>query len=152
MHRDELVAGERFHWLTVVIEREESVVLLSGEARLRLEPVSEVSHATRNRPLFYYLCDNRRNRPVQLFPMANGSREAGEDLFWQLVAELPNAEGINPEVLGGGAGDSVLVEPWSDSGKSVGELLNEGIALAGCRGCHGSTLVVCKPNRANPAR
>jgi len=51
----------------------------------------------------------------------------------ELVAQLPDAEGVDAEVLGGGAGDPVLIEPWSDTGCPVGELLNEGLTLADCR-------------------
>src|ERR1700674_4095248 len=98
----------------------------------------EVGHTARDRPLLYHLRDNRRDCPVKLLPLADGCRQAGEDLSRAFVgALLPDAEGVDAEVLGGRAGDSVLIEPWSDPGRPIGELLNEGFTLADCRCCHG---------------
>ncbi len=47
-------------------------MLLSGEASLRLEPVTEVRHALRDSPLLHGRCNGGRNAWIELLPEANG--------------------------------------------------------------------------------
>jgi len=90
-------------------------VLLGRESGLWLEPVREVGYSARDRPFLYDLRDDWSDGEVELFAMANRGGEATEDFPGKLVAELSDAEGVDAEVLGGGARYSVLVEAWGYS-------------------------------------
>src|SRR5471032_1896011 len=68
---DELRAGELLHRLRVVVEAEEGVVLLRGEARLRLEPVGEVRDAAAERPFLDGLRHCGGDVDVELFAEAD---------------------------------------------------------------------------------
>src|SRR5438552_6265671 len=112
---DQLIAGEGLHWLAVVVKCEKRVMLLGGQASLWLEPVGEVSHASGDRPLLDHLCDDRRDRQIELLSVSDRGGETGENLLRELVAQLADAEGIDAEVLGGRAWYSILVEARRDS-------------------------------------
>ena len=95
---DELRPGELLERLAVVVEVEEGVVLLGGEAGLRLEPVREVRHAAADRPFLDDLRDGRRDLEIELLSVTDGRDELGVHVLRQLVAHLARAEGVDPEI------------------------------------------------------
>src|SRR5207237_5771520 len=105
---DQLVAGEGLHRLPVVVERKERVMLLGGEAGLRLEPVGEVSHASRDSPLLDYLRDDGRDGQIQFLPMTDRSGKASENILRKLVLQLSDAGCVDSELLRRWAWDSIL--------------------------------------------
>ena len=98
---DQQLGGEALDRAPLPIEREEGVVLLGGEPRLRLEPVTEVRRAVRDRPLLHRGRDGGGDGGVELLPEADRLRQLLIDLRGELVAHLPRAEGVAPEVRGG---------------------------------------------------
>ena len=90
-------------------------MLLGGEAGLRLEPVGEVRHASRDRPLLDYLRDDRRDGEIEFLAVSNRGGETGEHFFREFVAQLSDTESIDAEVLRCRAGYSILVEARRDS-------------------------------------
>jgi hypothetical protein len=116
---DQLRAAEALDGLPV-LEGEKGVVLLGRESRLRLEPVTEMGHAVRDRPLLDGLGHRWSHFDVELLPHADGIHELGVDVARQPVAHLARAEGVDPEVLRGrrvpvGLGDR-LGDPNAASG------------------------------------
>ena len=112
-------------------------MLFRGESGLRLEPVREVSHAARNRPLLYDLRYDRRDRAIEFLAVSNGSGEAAEDFSRKLVAQLSHAKNVDSEVLGSRPGYSVLAETAGDSGLAGGDLVQKSFTRSNCGGCHG---------------
>jgi hypothetical protein len=96
---DQLLAGEALDRLLGLVEREEGVVLLGREPGLRLEPVREVGHAARDRPLLDRLGDRRGDVGVELLAEADRRGEPVVDVLRQLVAHLSRAEGVHAEIL-----------------------------------------------------
>ena len=113
-------------------------MLFRRESGLGLEPVGEMGHAARDRPLLDDLRYDRRDGAVELLAVANGRGEAGEDVFRKLVAQLPNSQDVDAEVLGGGPGYSVLAEAGGDSGLPSGDLAQKSFTRGDGGGCHGS--------------
>ena len=114
--------------MPVVIECEERVVLLGGETRLWLEPVREVSHAAGDRPFLDHLGDDGRDGKIEFLAVSNGGSEAGENIPRQFVAQLPDAESIDPEVLRCRSGYAILVEAGRDAGLAAGDFGQQSFA------------------------
>ena len=74
-------------------------VLLSGEARLREEPVREVRRAARHRPLLDGLGDGGRDVEVEFLTVPDGADELFVGVPGQLGAHLPDAERVDAEVV-----------------------------------------------------
>ena len=132
---NQLRRRERLHRMLVLVERQESIVLLGGESGLGLKPVREVRHPPGNRPFLDDLRDDGRDLEVELFPEANGRDQLLVDVGGQLVAHLPRAEGVAAEVGRGRQMGSVGVRgPVRRGGGTCGtsrDLLKDSAARAG---------------------
>src|SRR5690606_1445425 len=98
---NELLTGERLDGQSVFVEREESIVLLGGQSRLRLEPMREVRDATGDRPFLDDLGNGGCDFEIEAFAEPNGCSELGVDVLRELCAHLSQAEGVDAEPRAG---------------------------------------------------
>ena len=125
---NQLLAGKRLNGELVLVEIEEGVMLLSGEAGLRLEPVREVRDAARHRPFLDDLRDDRRDLGVELIAEADGRRELLVDVLGQLGAHLAQPEGVHAKPDAGWLQNAVFFRADGDANRALRDLAHGGDA------------------------
>ena len=96
---DKLLARELHDNGAVAHRGDEAVVLLSGDARHRLEPVGVVGRALFDCPVLHGACNNVRNRAVKLLALCNGLFESLENVLRKPLLHRFLIEYINAELL-----------------------------------------------------